>query len=369
MSAKYFYTSLAEQLKSRATRAVLGLQGFRNDALREYLREHLEQPAGTPGSFLADPVFEATFGWRACAKTWAELAGDPLHPDVIRALSNPPPAFRAEYEFPADRRPYQHQLEAWQALLDPESTRSVLVTSGTGSGKTECFLVPILSDLAREREQSRQHVLTGVRALFLYPLNALIKSQRDRLLAWSEPFKGDIRFCLYNGNTPDQIPARPQEYASEVVDRQTLRANPPPILVTNATMLEYMLVRQIDQPILSQSQGTLRWIVIDEAHTYIHGLWACVNPGCSARQQTRLDDPAWPFGRVYLERHHQCPACEYPVFELIQCNDCGAEYLTAVEVYRQSQFRPVRVGAPFLLDTAIPALLNYVKPFEPDCMI
>jgi ATP-dependent helicase YprA (DUF1998 family) len=54
-----------------------------------------------------------------------------------------------------------------------------------------------------------------------------------------------------------------------VIDREALRAAPPPMLVTNATMLEYMLVRAQDAPILDASKGKLQWIVLDEAHTYI----------------------------------------------------------------------------------------------------
>ncbi len=139
----------------------------------------------------------------------------------------------------------------------------MLVTSGTGSGKTECFLWPILHNLATEAARSPTP-LTGVRALFLYPLNALIKSQRDRLVAWSEPFKGRIRFCLYNGNTPYQSPPRrDQPYASEVLGRDVLRADPPPILVTNATMLEYLLVRADDRPILDASRA-VALVVLDE---------------------------------------------------------------------------------------------------------
>jgi DEAD/DEAH box helicase domain-containing protein len=157
-------------------------------------------------------------------------------------------------------------LEAWRALIEGQPPRSVLVTSGTGSGKTECFLIPILNDLAGELERRQNAPLIGVRALFLYPLNALIKSQKDRLVAWSEPFKGGIRFCLYNGDTPDQAKS---EWSCEVADRRTLRKEPPPLLVTNATMLEYLLVRNEDRPIIDQSQGQLRWIVIDEAHTYV----------------------------------------------------------------------------------------------------
>ncbi len=267
--AKPFYASLTTQLNRRATRAVLGLLGFRNDALREYLREIFERDPGVPGAFLADPVFEATFGWRQAAQSLAELSGGLLHREVVRALANPPEKLREEYAFPASIHPYAHQLAAWRALIEAQPPRSVLVTSGTGSGKTECFLIPILCDLAAEIDRRQGTPLTGVRAVFLYPLNALIKSQKDRLVAWSEPFGGGIRFCLYNGDTPEKPDKKRNDWASEVADRRTLRGNPPPILVTNATMLEYLLVRNEDRPILEKSQGGLRWIVIDEAHTYI----------------------------------------------------------------------------------------------------
>ncbi|MGZ8258819.1 MAG: DEAD/DEAH box helicase, partial [Methylotenera sp.] len=121
-----------------------------------------------------------------------------LHADLIKALRDPQKQGLAEdYTFAARQRPYRHQLEAWRALIEAEPKRSVLVSSGTGSGKTECFLIPILHDLAAELEQRQGVPLTGVRALFLYPLNALIKSQKDRLVAWAEPFSGKLRFCLY----------------------------------------------------------------------------------------------------------------------------------------------------------------------------
>ena len=112
--------------------------------------------------------------------------------------------------------------------------------------------------------------LVGVRALFLYPLNALINSQQERLAAWTAGFNGAIRFCLYNGATPESVPSyRQAPRREEVLSRRLLRESPPPILVTNATMLEYMLVRRKDRPIIEQSQGTLRWVVLDEAHTYL----------------------------------------------------------------------------------------------------
>jgi DEAD/DEAH box helicase domain-containing protein len=518
MSEELAYTHLADRLTRGASRAILGLLGFRTPALREHLRELLERPPGESGAMLADPVFEATFGWRTADVTFGGLAGKLLHPELVRALREPPKEFAAEYSFPARRRPYRHQLAAWQALLTLDPPRSVLVTSGTGSGKTECFLLPILHDLATEA--ARQPTpLTGVRALFLYPLNALIKSQRDRLTAWSEPFGGRIRYCLYNGATEERSPRRqPGQARSEVLGRDVLRADPPPILVTNATMLEYMLVRDIDRPILAQSQGRLRWIVIDEAHSYIGsqaaeltlllrrvvqafgcdtgqvhfvatsatiagageasreqlrdfladiagvspdrvhviegereapalaeslravdiphppladlraltppqryaalardrrirdlrrrlierptrlselaslidagaspearrhtlelldlctqavddqetpllplrghlfqrgqaGLWACANPDCGGRRDSHLDDPAWPFGKLFLERRERCDAldCGYPVFELTQCGECGQELLTAQETAEQG----AEWLRPYLLD-------------------
>lgn len=265
-----FYASVTEELIRGASRAALGLLGIRNNSLREHLRQIFEGHPGEENAFLADPVFEATFGWKPSTYNLGELSENLLNPELVQAMSQPARDFSKEYMFPANQRPYLHQLQAWRELIEKKPTQSVLVTSGTGSGKTECFLVPVLNDLANELN-TRAGKLEGVRALFLYPLNALIKSQRDRLIAWSEGFNGRIRFCLFNGDTPNESKTvdRKVAWKSEVRDRKTLRASPPPILVTNSTMLEYMLVRNEDRPILEKSQGKLRWIIIDEAHTYI----------------------------------------------------------------------------------------------------
>ncbi|RYD48478.1 MAG: DEAD/DEAH box helicase, partial [Sphingomonadales bacterium] len=134
-------------------------------------------------------------------------------------------------------------------------------------GKTECFLMPLLHDLASEAERAGR--LSGVRALALYPLNALIASQEERLRAWTGPFGGKVRFGLYNGLTPERLRAQDKPGAEQVGDRETLRRDPPPILVTNVTMLEYMLVRRVDRPLIENSHGQLRWIILDEAHSYV----------------------------------------------------------------------------------------------------
>ena len=193
-------------------------------------------------------------------------AGSLLHADLVVALDGLPAAH--DYRFPRARKPFLHQAEAWRLLAEPEP-QSVLVTSGTGSGKTECFLFPILSDLVAQA-QGRREPLEGVQAIMLYPLNALIESQRERLSAWTQPFGGKVRYCLYNGDLPRAAKeSERRRTPEEVVDRERLRANPPPLLVTNITMLEYMLVRAEDRPLIEASQGKLKWIVLDEAHSLV----------------------------------------------------------------------------------------------------
>lgn len=261
------FASLLPEMAKRSARATLSKLGFSNLPLRKHLQEVFSNGLGREGSFIGTPVFEATFGWTQAGQRMEELAPALLHPRVVAAMDRPWGEAGREYRFPRDAKPYRHQLIAWQALLGP-GYQSAVVTSGTGSGKTECFMVPVLDRLARVRDA--EGALRGVRALFLYPLNALIQSQRERLRAWTGPFDGDLRFCLYNGNTPEEAKAELYRAApNEVHDRATLRNNPPPILVTNPTMLEYMLVRAQDAPILDASQGKLEWIVLDEAHNYV----------------------------------------------------------------------------------------------------
>lgn len=265
---KSYFSSLLPELATRAARATVSKLGFSNGPLREHLSEVFSANLGEPGCFIGEPVFEATFGWETSDRTLESLAPSLLNPKLLNALDKPAGENPGNYRFAKDSFPYKHQLETWQILADP-MPQSVIVTSGTGSGKTECFMVPILNQLANEIDQA-PGPLMGVRALFLYPLNALIQSQQERLHAWTGPFKGDLRFCLYNGQTQDKLPQHLRDATpNQVIDRETLRSAPPPILVTNATMLEYMLVRSQDAPILQKSEGMLRWIVLDEAHSYI----------------------------------------------------------------------------------------------------
>lgn len=267
---KYF-SALVDQALSRTTESTLSVLSITDPGLRGHLGGLMRAECGKEGSFLAPPLFEQTFGWEESPFTMEQLAGQEqlLSNEVVASLDG---KANGRYRFGSTWRPFTHQLASWRSLL--VKRHSVVVTSGTGSGKTECFMVPVLDDLYREYRDAGSKPLVGVRALFLYPLNALINSQRERLNAWTQSFGSGIRYCLYNGNTEElQAKKRTEqiERPNEILSRELMREQPAPILVTNGTMLEYMLVRQVDAPIVrkSREQRSLRWIVLDEAHTYV----------------------------------------------------------------------------------------------------
>lgn len=246
------------RVASRSASAVVGRTRIAVPAVNAVLSQRLAGFGAGEDALVADPVFEAAKTWRPATQTFDQLSGTLLEPRLVDTLD------RAERErMPRDRHPYAHQVDAWDAARKGES---YIVTSGTGSGKTECFMVPMLDDLLRDARGGR---LVGVRAIVLYPLNALIESQRERLVAWTDGLADRLSFALYNGQTPERTdPARSLGKA-ELGDRRSIRESPPAILVTNITMLEYCLLRDQDRSLLEASQGLLRWIILDEAHGYV----------------------------------------------------------------------------------------------------
>lgn len=161
-----------------------------------------------------------------------------------------------------------HQVATLRRLSSfGQTPRSTIVATGTGSGKTESFLVPIVDDCLRNPKPE------GVRALILYPMNALANDQLKRLrvvLAGS-----GVTFGRYTGDTPrteqDALErgkhARPKESPREErYYRKEIQDSPPQILLTNYTMLELLLLRKREQQIFRG--GAPRYLVLDEVHTY-----------------------------------------------------------------------------------------------------
>ena len=193
-------------------------------------------------------------------------------------------------------KPYEHQYQCWKTLLKGKSpdgkNMSIVVTTGTGSGKTECFMLPLVQDLLENRVSER------VQAIFLYPLNALMEDQKARMEKLLEGT--DLTFAVYNGDMPQCLPSPEdrnykkilrkvdairgitrdehgniveEKYKHVIATREELRQHPANILLTNPTMLEYILLRDKDKSLIHEKQddeemGTLRWIALDETHTY-----------------------------------------------------------------------------------------------------
>lgn len=249
--------------------------------------------------------------------------------------------------FPPSWMLYQHQHDVLQEAL--ANGRDVVVTTGTGSGKTECYLLPTVASIVREsagwsapaprpaqwdwwnhstiQDRRRRHASrvsqrghetrpAAVRALILYPLNALVEDQLARLRealdspnarAWLQQNRNGnlIYFGRYTGRTPvsgdknstntsrlrdelRKIDRDAQAVAgspaarffqsmdgAEMWSRWDMQEAPPDILITNYSMLNIMLMRAIENPIfektrqwLEQSADHIFYLIVDELHTY-----------------------------------------------------------------------------------------------------
>jgi ATP-dependent helicase YprA (DUF1998 family) len=174
---------------------------------------------------------------------------------------------------PMDRPLYVHQETAIRKLT---AGRNLVVSTGTGSGKTESFLLPILDSLVREGAAGT--LGPGVRALFLYPMNALANDQLKRLRE-ALCVAPDITFGRYTGETLEYAKDAEADFRAmnpgkdrlpnELLSREEMRASPPHILMTNYAMLEYLLLRPKDIDLFDgPHEGTWRFLVLDEAHVY-----------------------------------------------------------------------------------------------------
>ncbi|MDY0278654.1 MAG: DEAD/DEAH box helicase, partial [Acholeplasma sp.] len=186
------------------------------------------------------------------------------------------PYFRQFKSIGQNFKLYEHQFQAIKQL---QNNHSIVVTTGTGSGKTESFLFPILNDILKDISEGKDH--KGIRAVFLYPINALVNDQLERLRQILSDYP-EITFGSYTGDTPenkrkmDEMDKRDlaegtqvSYLVNEVRHREDMRINPPQLLFTNYAMLEYILIRPSDAEIFN-GKNTRNWkfIVLDEAHTY-----------------------------------------------------------------------------------------------------
>lgn len=149
-------------------------------------------------------------------------------------------------------RLHKHQE---QAVSLANSGESFVVTTGTGSGKSLCYFVPIASFVFRQRKtDSRQRT----KAIIIYPMNALANSQLEEIKRFADNLDEANRFtyALYTGQQTNE-------------QRRAISENPPDILLTNFMMLEYLMTRQddLDRRVMENCEG-LQFLVLDELHTY-----------------------------------------------------------------------------------------------------
>lgn len=174
---------------------------------------------------------------------------------------------------PLDQPLYVHQENAIRKFV---SGRNLVVSTGTGSGKTESFLIPIINALITQAAGGT--LGPGVRALLLYPMNALANDQLKRLRSVLATLP-EITFGRYTGETPESAREAEADFfqsnpgqerlPNELLSREEMRSTPPHLLLTNYAMLEYLLLRPADIDLFDGPHGgTWQFIVMDEAHVY-----------------------------------------------------------------------------------------------------
>jgi len=228
-------------------------------------------------------------------------------------------------------RLYSHQEKAIRRTLSGKNT---IVATGTGSGKTEAFLIPIIEYCMKNKDK------LGTKAVIIYPMNALANDQYERL---KRLLRGTgISFAIYTSRTQEAMSQRPH-YAlpEERWSREEIRNNPPDILLTNYSMLEYLLVRKEDQKIFKEK--LLKFLVLDEIHTYRGALGSEI--ACLIR---RLKEHTGKFGE-----------------DRLICIGTSATLKSQAESERQAviDFARDLFGEPFDSDSIIEE--DYFEPEEP----
>ena len=251
-----------DHIRNTYLRYLKTIKLFQDDWLRSAFAKAIEEPS----MLVKGPLVEISPPFKTSASI-KDLVEENILSPLFQQLCTPE-------NLPYERALYLHQEVAVRKLV---AGRNVVVATGTGSGKTEIFLLPILNHLLREKEAGTLHK-PGVRALLLYPMNALANDQIKRLRGLLGHYP-HITFGRYIGETQHQ-PERaknvfeqnyPQEplVENELLSREEMQKTPPHILLTNYAMLEYLLLRPADSSLFDGAYGQ-HWksIVLDEAHVY-----------------------------------------------------------------------------------------------------
>ena len=232
------------------------------EKMRTYLKQIWESDDPSKTMF-ARPVLETLFSYPASGKSIKELVAEGvLHPSMTNYV--------AKFLLDPKNSLYKHQLSA----IKVSKERNIIVASGTGSGKTECFLYSMLNNLLFS-ETAETLKEPGVRILLIYPMNALVKDQLKRIVGLLKGSPEGITVGMYTGQTPNvshdsDLVEWEKEGDHKIVNylrsRKEIREKPPHILITNYSMMEYMMLRHADLKLFQG--GKLQAMILDEAHLY-----------------------------------------------------------------------------------------------------
>ena len=267
---------MVDNLRERLVDLAVSENYVRDRKLSDVLRRVWEGP-GEDGGLVSELWVEGVFRPELSEDSLQKLSDEDLFPSDL--------CFHLEDRkvFPADRLLYDHQSESLRRSSGANEGEkpALVITAGTGLGKTESFLLPMLSDLWRRRKRREGG---GMRCLILYPMNALIADQVDRIYQW---LQGQNRLTVFHftGETPEdarranrhgepewepcRMRTREEARGRESHDGKPIDKKPfgsvPDIVITNYSMLEYMLCRPQDSRFFGPD---LRCIILDEAHLY-----------------------------------------------------------------------------------------------------
>lgn len=278
-----------------------------------------------PGITVNEPYYEATPIYKSITNGYLSLSS---LPETVRKTLHACSKLEHSPVFP---HPFTHQAQAMEQFVGHR--KELIIATGTGSGKTESFLLPLIASLVQESTDRPINArVEAVRALLLYPMNALVNDQVTRLRKLvgdprisrliSEGRGRPVRFGMYTSRTPypgirrsarqdaDKLrkrfrdffgvsdatrakladvgmwPAKDMQTFSEngfrtspsdieLLTRHEMQEAPPDILVTNYSMLEYMLIRPIERDIFDKTKAWLSadpksffTVILDEAHMY-----------------------------------------------------------------------------------------------------
>jgi len=258
---------LTQEIKENYTRYLTSAFRLRDEKLRELFYQESGKFWFTNG-----PILEATPPFKSGCYLKNLINQGLLSKTLKDFIYDALPYLR-------DNPLYLHQENALRKILNG---RNVIIASGTSSGKTECFLLPIYNYLLKEYKEGK--LTPGVRALLLYPMNVLVNDQLHRLREIARIVEKEIpdiqlTFGRYVGDTPETKKQGEERFRlrnsdvnpvkSELLSREKMRENPPHILITNYAMLEYLLLRPKDSSFFDGEYAThWKFLVLDEAHIY-----------------------------------------------------------------------------------------------------